>query len=304
MIIIENKGVPVESGNAKFCMSVVPIETKKKSKSKKYSSRCPQVEYHLFDKNRNEQPDVHKLVLGTKGNLPLFLDQKERRYLRSHTDYLYRQFLRVKDKLAAGTKIPKDGIPIPTPPKAHRNCIVCFTAYKDYFEHIESKNHLARTQDKIYTENYCQIDEIFSSLNSAFIERFQKNREPAEDSKCSKNSEENIKSTANISTLKQLEDDLVSLHKEESKDAEKVLQINESIVGKCDDTLKEDPTPQWQPKEENKIDEQKPLLSTENIPKVEKSEGESMHNGHNKVKRFKFEEEQEVYVEGGVPQSP
>ena len=46
------------------------------------------VEYHKFEQDSNGNPDVHTLSLKSPKNVPLFLDEKERNYMKIHCQRL------------------------------------------------------------------------------------------------------------------------------------------------------------------------------------------------------------------------
>jgi hypothetical protein len=159
-----------------FCFSIAPFPRDDLEKYRNTVRRLIKSEYYFYEADRNGKPDIHQLVINTKGNIPVFLDQKERKYLRNHKDTLYAKFLKLVEKQA---KIPpvKHNIPIPEPPVDHKSCIVWYEKYENYFEHIQSAKHKKQAKSNCFKRDYTTIDQIFTKLNAEFKNTYAKPRE-------------------------------------------------------------------------------------------------------------------------------
>lgn len=115
-----SKGAEIPKKFENFAFSIAPVEKPHLKKLRKMMKKKPKTNFHIFCENRAGGPDIHKLVKNSKGNIPLFLDQKERRYLRNHEDDLYDKFLKLKAKCSEVKKVT-EVIPTPAPPSEHRN---------------------------------------------------------------------------------------------------------------------------------------------------------------------------------------
>jgi hypothetical protein len=159
-----SKGAEIARKFESFAFSVAPIEKSNLRKLRKQMKKKPKTNCHVFCENRAGGPDVHKLVKNSKGNIPLFLDQKERRYLRNHEDDLYEKFLDLKTKCSETKKVTEI-IPTPAPPKEHRNWIVCCIVYSNFYDHIESDLHIRNAKSSSYHDTYNVIDDLLNELN-------------------------------------------------------------------------------------------------------------------------------------------
>lgn len=166
------KGVRIPKGKERFIMSVVPYESKRLKSLRKTLRRQPKVDFHEFSENNHGNPDVHQMVLASKGTIPLFLDQKERRYLKHHHDELYQKYLKVIEKHKKKAWVIEETFPVPEPPKEHKNWIVCRTTYTNYIEHIEGTAHKKNSSSKIFEADYDKIDSFLTDLNSDFNKNY------------------------------------------------------------------------------------------------------------------------------------
>ena len=170
-------GVPISKGEDHLFFSVTPFEDKRYKKYRKSLKRKAKSDYHQFTENRFGKPDVHKLVTKSSGNVPIFLDERERNYLRSHIKELKEKFIKMVDHLRIPKKVEKD-IPIPTPPKEHKNWIVWFKVYEDFIEHVEGKSHAGKANSELYKEDYKTIDILIDRINIEFnSSRINNNKE-------------------------------------------------------------------------------------------------------------------------------
>ena len=175
----KRKGVKVSHQQERFLFSVAPYDCKKLRKFRLLARKTAKVESHIFCENKNGNPDVHKLVKESKGNIPLFLDERERNYLRHHKDDLFEKYRKLI-KNTAQKKPCQTSIPVPRPPKDHKNWIVCFRQYEDFFEHIESSAHAEKSNSPEAKEKYDQIDSILEMFNAEFHSRYIKKETPSE----------------------------------------------------------------------------------------------------------------------------
>lgn len=161
------QGVQVNRETGPYMFSVVPFGKTLKTKNK--SLNRSKVNFHLFDRRSDGKCDIHRLVLTPHlthiPNIPLFLDTKERRYLKNHHETLVQKYLATVSKLSC-TPLPSSEIPVPIPPHNHRNCIVCFRTYSDYYEHVGGSAHKRKTNSDYYKEYYDSIDAIFEELKA------------------------------------------------------------------------------------------------------------------------------------------
>ena len=162
-------GVSIPKEKENFFFSVVPFDDKKLRKYRKSLKRKSKPEFHEFSENKHKKPDVHKLELKSSGNVPIFLDERERNYLRKHSKDLKEKYTKMVENLKQPKKVEED-IPIPAPPKEHKNCIVWFKVYEDFIEHIEGKSHANKTNSEMYKEDYKAIDNLIEELNSSNLE--------------------------------------------------------------------------------------------------------------------------------------
>ena len=139
-------------------------------KSKVRGSKCKPrpkrylCDWHEFD-NYEDRLDVHKIVLDSPCNIPLFLDKLENNYLDNHRKELENKYRKIKHKLSLIEQW-KSEFYVPKPSEGHNSCIVCFKRFSNYYKHIEGEGHLKKTHSDDFKDHYAKIDSIFEDLNN------------------------------------------------------------------------------------------------------------------------------------------
>ena len=158
------RGIPIPKEKENFFFSIVPFDDKKIRKYWKSQNRNLKIEYHEFSEDMHKKPDVHKIELKSSGNVPIFLDNKEREYLRIYREELNEKYIKMVENLKKPKMILKE-IPIPCPPKEHKNWIVWFKVYDDYIRHIEGKTHVHNINSEINKDYYKTIDRLCEEMS-------------------------------------------------------------------------------------------------------------------------------------------
>ncbi len=59
---------------------------------------------------------------------------------------------------------PLKKLEVPEPPRHHTSCLVCFTRYENFKEHIRSPEHKEKTYSAEFRQDYQTIDTIIEEL--------------------------------------------------------------------------------------------------------------------------------------------
>lgn len=164
------KGILINKGHENRMFSIVCFDKNRLGKLKHNKKvQKPLWESHEFEYDKVEGVDVHKLWINAKGNIPIFLDRKERNYLKHHEKTLELKYKEMMRKQREMPKIP-EVIYEQEPPKAHKNWIICFCVYNDYFEHIYGKDHIKNTNEYVFKDYYQKIDDISKEMKKEYEE--------------------------------------------------------------------------------------------------------------------------------------
>ena len=164
------QGLKKEEGN--HVISLVRFAKKPPTRKSRYrmGGQIRDTELHRFHSTTTDllqAPNVHSLELQAPRGVPIMLDRDEKLYLEDHADELEAKFLR-KLRLSRSRKMDELGVVnTPVPPRGHQSCLVCFTRYDDFKEHVRSAEHLRNTELQEYKSDYALIDQICSELKSS-----------------------------------------------------------------------------------------------------------------------------------------